>query len=153
MLPEVVPVVPFTVMLHTSYGRALALSGDVDAAMEQHRVALDGLGRRNQDRPLLSMVLAGFGLAEQARGDQERAAVLFGASAAVEPPDDLPETVEVRGSGSAAGPGVLRSGCGVFRSGRGISGRGSGLSGQGEEDVVQGRQAQGVLGEHHPRVV
>ncbi|MEU8363059.1 hypothetical protein AB0C27_44285 [Nonomuraea sp. NPDC048882] len=131
MLPEVVPVVPFTVMLHTSYGRALALSGDVDAAMEQHRVALDGLGRRNQDRPLLSMVLAGFGLAEQARGDQERAAVLFGASAAVEPPDDLPETVEVRGSGSAAGAwgfavgmrgfpvrtGDLRSRFGTLRSG------------------------------------
>lgn len=94
VLPEVVPVVPFTVMLHTSYGRAPALSGDVDAAMEQHRVALDRLGRRNQDRPLLSMVLAGFGLAEQARGDQERAAVLSGASAAVEPPDDLPETAE-----------------------------------------------------------
>ncbi len=131
VLPEVVPVVPFTVMLHTSYGRALALSGDVDAAMEQHRVALDGLGRRNQDRPLLSMVLAGFGLAEQARGDQERAAVLFGASAAVEPPDDLPETVEVRGSGSAAGAwgfavgmrgfpvrtGDLRSRFGTLRSG------------------------------------
>ncbi|WP_106252074.1 BTAD domain-containing putative transcriptional regulator [Nonomuraea fuscirosea] len=94
LLPEVVPVVPFTVMLHTSYGRALALSGDVEAAMEQHRAALKALGRRDQDRPLLSAVLAGFGLAEQARGDQERAAVLFGAAAAIELPDDLPETAE-----------------------------------------------------------
>ncbi|GAA1694498.1 hypothetical protein GCM10009733_107870 [Nonomuraea maheshkhaliensis] len=94
VLHEGAPVVPFTVMPPTSYGRAPALSGDVDAAMEQHRVALDRLGRRNQNRPLLLMVRAGFGLAEQARGDQERAAVLFGASTGVEPPDDLPETAE-----------------------------------------------------------
>ncbi|NUS09461.1 MAG: AfsR/SARP family transcriptional regulator [Nonomuraea sp.] len=80
----------------TSYGRVLARAGDVGAALGQHRLALDVLGETSPDRPVLSMVLAGFALAAQAGGDQERAAVLFGAASAVEPADASPETVEGR---------------------------------------------------------
>ncbi|MFC5831349.1 BTAD domain-containing putative transcriptional regulator [Nonomuraea insulae] len=104
VLPDVVPVVPFTVSLMTAYGRALALGGDVDAALAQHRAALELFDGPSPDRPLFSEVLAGFALAAQAGGDEERAAVLFGASAAIEPHDTSPETVEgTRAAGAALG--------------------------------------------------
>ncbi|WP_080042284.1 BTAD domain-containing putative transcriptional regulator [[Actinomadura] parvosata] len=92
LLPEVVPIVQFAASLRAGYGRALLWSGDREAALAEHRLALETLGEVNQDRPLLSGTLAGFGLIAQAGGDQERAAVLFGAAAAIQPHDTSPET-------------------------------------------------------------
>lgn len=86
------PVPQFVAAVHEGYGRVLAELGDVGPALEQHRIALGKLGD-NPDPPMLSTVLAGFALAEQAAGDAERAAVLFGASAAVEPADQAPATL------------------------------------------------------------
>ncbi|WP_431923272.1 BTAD domain-containing putative transcriptional regulator [Nonomuraea jabiensis] len=94
VLAEAPPMAQLAAWLRTAYGRALARSGDLDAGLEQHRLALEVLGTTSPDRPLLSQVLAGFALAAQVEGDQERAAVLFGASAAVEPHDVSPDTVE-----------------------------------------------------------
>ncbi|TYB67332.1 AfsR/SARP family transcriptional regulator [Nonomuraea sp. PA05] len=94
LLPEVVPVTQFEVALRTAYGRALLWSGDVEGALAEHRRALRTLGELVPDRPLQSVTLAGFGLIAQAGGDQERAAVLFGAASVVEPADGSPETAE-----------------------------------------------------------
>ncbi|WP_344472445.1 BTAD domain-containing putative transcriptional regulator [Nonomuraea monospora] len=94
LLPEVVPVMQFEVSLRTAYGRALLWSGDVEGALAEHHRALRTLGEVVPDRPLQSVTLAGFGLIAQAGGDQERAAVLFGAASAVEPADGSPETAE-----------------------------------------------------------
>ncbi|MFI7111249.1 BTAD domain-containing putative transcriptional regulator [Nonomuraea sp. NPDC050227] len=89
------PRVPqITAVYLISYGRALARAGDLDAALARHRQALDVLGDVSPDRPLLSMTLAGFALAAQAAGDQERAAVLFGGASAVVPQDTSPDTAE-----------------------------------------------------------
>ncbi|MFI6601939.1 BTAD domain-containing putative transcriptional regulator [Nonomuraea sp. NPDC050536] len=92
LLVDAPPVPQFVAAVHTGYGRILAELGDGGQALEQHRIALDKLGD-NPDLPMLSAVLAGFALAEQAAGDAERAAVLFGASAAVEPADQAPDTL------------------------------------------------------------
>ncbi|MFI7134282.1 BTAD domain-containing putative transcriptional regulator [Nonomuraea sp. NPDC050153] len=94
VLAEAPPMVQLAASLRTAYGRALVRGGDLEAGLEQHRLALEVLGETSPDRPLLSQVLAGFALAAQAAGDQERAAVLFGASSAVEPHDISPDAVE-----------------------------------------------------------
>ncbi|MER6581321.1 BTAD domain-containing putative transcriptional regulator [Nonomuraea sp. NPDC001023] len=97
------PRVPqITAVYLTSYGRALARAGDLDAALARHRQALDVLGDVSPDRPLLSMTLAGFALAAQAAGDQERAAVLFGAASAAVPQDTSPDTTEGRAAARRA---------------------------------------------------
>ncbi|MEV4111977.1 BTAD domain-containing putative transcriptional regulator [Nonomuraea sp. NPDC049695] len=92
VLAQAPPVVQLIASLRTAYGRALARTGELDAAIEQHRLALGVLGQGNPDRPILSLVLAGFALAAQVAGDQERAAVLFGASSAIEPRDTSLDT-------------------------------------------------------------
>ncbi|GAA3169622.1 BTAD domain-containing putative transcriptional regulator [Nonomuraea roseoviolacea subsp. carminata] len=94
LLAQAPPMAQLAASLRTAYGRALARTGEPDAAIEQHRLALGALGQGNPGWPLLSPVLAGFALAAQAAGDQERAAVLFGASSAVEPRDTSLDTVE-----------------------------------------------------------
>ncbi|MFI7638259.1 BTAD domain-containing putative transcriptional regulator [Nonomuraea sp. NPDC049400] len=94
LLAQSPPVPQLIASVMTAYGRALARNGDVEAALEQHRRALEALGNTSPDRPVLSLVLAGFALAAQAAGGQERAAVLFGASSAVEPHNTSPETLE-----------------------------------------------------------
>ncbi|KAB8197035.1 AAA family ATPase [Nonomuraea phyllanthi] len=94
VLAQFSPVPQLVATVRTGYGRALALSGDPDAATEQHRLALEALGDTSPDRPVSSLVLAGFALAAQAAGDQERAAVLFGASSAIEPHDTSADTLE-----------------------------------------------------------
>ncbi|MER6505862.1 BTAD domain-containing putative transcriptional regulator [Nonomuraea sp. NPDC001636] len=97
------PRVPqITAVYLTSYGRALARAGDLEAALARHRQALDVLGDVSPDRPLLSMTLAGFALAAQAAGDQERAAVLFGGASAVVPQDTSPDTTEGRAAARKA---------------------------------------------------
>ncbi|MFI7464506.1 BTAD domain-containing putative transcriptional regulator [Nonomuraea sp. NPDC049646] len=97
------PRVPqITAVYLTSYGRALARAGDLDAALARHRQALDVLGDVSPDRPLLSMTLAGFALAAQAAGDQERAAVLFGGASAVVPEDTSPDTTQGRAAARKA---------------------------------------------------
>ncbi|SDL65132.1 Predicted ATPase [Nonomuraea maritima] len=93
LLDDLPPIAQYEVSLRSAYGRALAQTGDLDAALDQHHRALDALGGDDPDRPLLSVVLAGYALLAQAGGDQERAAALFGAAAAVEPHDTSPETV------------------------------------------------------------
>jgi predicted ATPase/DNA-binding SARP family transcriptional activator len=102
LLAQAPPIAQLTISLRAMYGRALMTSGDLDAALEQHRLALGMLGDAGFDRPLLSVVLAGLALVTQAAGDQERAAVLFGASAAVEPPDTAPDRVEGAAAARAA---------------------------------------------------
>ncbi|MEV0196658.1 BTAD domain-containing putative transcriptional regulator [Nonomuraea sp. NPDC050691] len=102
VLSQAPPVVQLAAGLRTAYGRALARSGELDAAIEQHRLALGTLGAGNPDRPMLSLVLAGFALAAQVAGDQERAAVLFGASSAIEPRDTSLDTLEGLESARAA---------------------------------------------------
>ncbi|MEV1178569.1 AfsR family transcriptional regulator, partial [Nonomuraea sp. NPDC049784] len=94
VLAQCPPMSQLTASLSTSYGRALARNGELGAALEQHRRALEALGATSPDRPVLSLVLAGFALAAQAAGDQERAAVLFGASSAIEPRDTSFDTSE-----------------------------------------------------------
>ncbi|MEV4398508.1 BTAD domain-containing putative transcriptional regulator [Nonomuraea sp. NPDC049607] len=97
------PQVPqLTAMYLTSYGRVLARAGDLEAALARHRQALDVLGHVRPDRPLLSMTLAGFALAAQAAGDQERAAVLFGGASAFVPQDTSPETAQGRAAAEKA---------------------------------------------------
>ncbi|MFI7425081.1 BTAD domain-containing putative transcriptional regulator [Nonomuraea sp. NPDC049684] len=97
------PRVPqITAVYLISYGRALARAGDLDAALARHRQALDVLGDVSPDRPLLSMTLAGFALAAQAAGDQERAAVLFGGASAVVPEDTSPDTTQGRAAARKA---------------------------------------------------
>ncbi|MFD1540130.1 AfsR/SARP family transcriptional regulator [Nonomuraea guangzhouensis] len=92
LLPEAPAIPQLAVAVRTGYGRALAVGGDPETGLEQHRLALGLLGP-TPDLPYLSVVLAGCALAELAGGAPERAAVLFGASAAVEPPDIAADTV------------------------------------------------------------
>jgi predicted ATPase len=94
VMAQAPPIAQLTVALRTAYGRALVLAGDLDAALEQHRQALKTLGDLDADRSLTSVVYAGFALAAQAGGDQERAAVLFGASSALDPHDIDIDTAE-----------------------------------------------------------
>ncbi|HUR04264.1 MAG TPA: BTAD domain-containing putative transcriptional regulator [Nonomuraea sp.] len=96
------PLIPqLAVAVRTGYGRALTAGGDPEAGLEQHRLALGLLGPA-PDLPYLSVVLAGCALAELAGGAPERAAVLFGASAAVEPSDIAADTVAGTVSARAA---------------------------------------------------
>ncbi|MEU4234239.1 BTAD domain-containing putative transcriptional regulator [Nonomuraea sp. NPDC026600] len=92
LLTEAPPIPQLAVAVRTGYGRALTAGGDPGAGLAQHRLALGRLGP-TPDLPYLSVVLAGCALAELASGAPERAAVLFGASAAVEPPDISADTV------------------------------------------------------------
>ncbi|MCA2221464.1 BTAD domain-containing putative transcriptional regulator [Nonomuraea aurantiaca] len=101
LLAEAPPIPQLAVAVHTGYGRALTVGGDPAAGLEQHRLALGLLGP-TPDLPYLSIVLAGCALAELSGGDPERAAVLFGASAAVEPPDASADTVAGTASARAA---------------------------------------------------
>uniref|UniRef100_UPI001C605978 ATP-binding protein n=1 Tax=Nonomuraea rhizosphaerae TaxID=2665663 RepID=UPI001C605978 len=91
-LAEATSIPQLEASVRTGYGRALTAAGDPVAALGQHLRALDRLGP-SPDRPVLSTVLAGCALAELARGDAARAAVLFGASSAVVPSDTSPDTV------------------------------------------------------------
>ncbi|MEU7853818.1 BTAD domain-containing putative transcriptional regulator [Nonomuraea sp. NPDC049141] len=101
LLTEAPAIPQLAVAVRTGYGRALAAGGDPEAGLEQHRLALGLLGA-TPDLPYLSVVLAGCALAELAGGAPERAAVLFGASAAVEPPDIAADTVAGTVSARAA---------------------------------------------------
>jgi predicted ATPase/DNA-binding SARP family transcriptional activator len=101
LLTEAPPIPQLAVAVRTGYGRALTAGGDPEAGLEQHRAALGLLGP-TPDLPYLSVVLAGCALAELAGGAPERAAVLFGASAAVEPPDSSADTVAGTVSAKAA---------------------------------------------------
>ncbi|WP_433511400.1 BTAD domain-containing putative transcriptional regulator [Nonomuraea sp. CA-143628] len=101
LLAEAPPIPQLAVAVHAGYGRALTAGGDPAAGLEQHRLALGLLGT-TPDLPYLSIVLAGCALAELSGGDPERAAVLFGASAAVEPPDASGDTVAGTASARAA---------------------------------------------------
>ncbi|MGW0809792.1 BTAD domain-containing putative transcriptional regulator [Nonomuraea sp. NPDC002799] len=101
------PALPqLVISLRTAYGRALTEIGDLDAALDQHRQALGRLGDTAPDRSLRSAVLAGFALTALAAGDPERAAVLFGASSAVEPHDTASDTMR----GAAAARAALGDG-------------------------------------------
>ncbi|MEV6159172.1 BTAD domain-containing putative transcriptional regulator [Nonomuraea sp. NPDC052129] len=101
LLAEAPAIPQLAVAVHTGYGRALTVGGDPAAGLEQHRLALGLLGA-TPDLPYLSIVLAGCALAELSGGDPARAAVLFGASAAVEPPDASADTVAGTASARAA---------------------------------------------------
>ncbi|MEV0353594.1 BTAD domain-containing putative transcriptional regulator [Nonomuraea sp. NPDC050680] len=101
LLAEAPPIPQLAVAVHAGYGRALTAGGDPAAGLEQHCLALGLLGP-TPDLPYLSIVLAGCALAELSGGDPDRAAVLFGASAAVEPPDASADTIVGTASAKAA---------------------------------------------------